>query len=437
VRRRIVVAIVLVAAASVALFALPLAVAVRDDYRDEELLRLQRDAVAATRAIDVSRAAGDPIELPETADQLGVYDRAGQRIAGSGPSGGDAPVMATLRSGRPDDRAQGGELVASVPLVVAERVTGAVRIARDDASVTSRTRRAWLTLVGLAVVVVALAGAAAVVIARRLAAPLDRILGTARRLGDGDFTARAHPSGVPELDAIGQVLEITARRLDELLSRERAFSADASHQLRTPLAALRIELEAMELREDAPPELAPALAQVERLQTTIDTLLAVARDAPRMRRSFALTELVAGVEERWRGLLAGAGRPLRLVIEEADAVATGSPAVILEILSVLLSNAAEHGAGAVTLTVRRAAPGWVAIDVADEGPGMVGPAKAIFERGVGSAQAGHGIGLALARALADAEGARLSLTRAVPHPVFSLLLPESREGHDGPGAAST
>jgi signal transduction histidine kinase len=433
VRRRIVVAIVLVAAASVVLFALPLAVAVHNSYRDEELLRLQRDAVAATRGIDVGSASRDAIELPRSADELAVYDRTGQRLAGNGPPRGDALVMAALRSGRPGDQAAGGQLVASVPLVVAERVRGAVRIARSDATVTSRTRRAWLTLVGLGVLVVALAGAAAMIIARRLAAPLERIAVTARRLGEGDFTARAQPSGVPELDAVGQVLEITAQRLGELLSRERAFSADASHQLRTPLAALRIELEAMELRDDPPAELAPALAQVDRLQTTIDTLLTVARDVPRIRRTFALTELIAGVQERWHGPLARAGRPLRVVIEDTDTIATGSPAVILEILSVLLSNAAEHGAGVVTLTVRGAASGWVAIDVADEGPGLTGPAEAVFERGVGSERPGHGIGLALARALADAEGARLSLSRAAPHPVFSLLLPGIREGHDAPG----
>jgi signal transduction histidine kinase len=92
---------------------------------------------------------------------------------------------------------------------------------------------------------------------------------------------RAARTGVPEADAIAAALDATAERLDALLTRERTFSADASHQLRTPLAALRIELEALELRGDAPEELDAALAQVERLQATIDTLLAVRRDVPR------------------------------------------------------------------------------------------------------------------------------------------------------------
>src|SRR4051812_20561579 len=114
------------------------------------------------------------------------------------------------------------------------------------------------------------------VLGRRLAVPLERLARAARRLGQGDFASRAPRGGVAEADEIAAALDDTARRLGDLVARERAFSAGASHQLRTPLAALRIELEALELRSEAPPELARALAQVERLQTTIDTLLAVA-----------------------------------------------------------------------------------------------------------------------------------------------------------------
>lgn len=424
-RRRIVLAIMLVAGASVALFALPLALAVRDNYRDEELLRLQRDAVVLSRGIDVQDAGSDPIELPQTGDAIAVYDRAGRRVAGDGPATADALVTTTLRTLRPDQRAGGGALVATVPLVVAERVTGVVRIARDGSAITRRTRQAWLGLAGLAAVVLVLAAAAAVAIARRLAGPLERIAAGARRLGHGDFTARAAPSGVAELDAVGHALDVTAQRLDDLISRERAFSADASHQLRTPLTALRIELEAIELRPDPPPELASALTQVERLQTTMDTLLAAARDAPRTRTTFSLGTIVDEVAQRWREPLAASDRRLHVVMEAPDAGATGSPAVLTEILSVLMSNATQHGRGTVTVTVRHAAPGWVALDVADEGPGVAGSPEAIFARRVGSGEGGHGIGLALARTLATAEGARLSLGGAGPHPVFTLLLPEA------------
>ncbi|MEA2192648.1 MAG: hypothetical protein QOI73_2769, partial [Solirubrobacteraceae bacterium] len=86
-RRRLILAIVGVAAAAVMLFALPLAVVLRDGYRDQELLRLQRDTVAAARQIDLGNSAGDPVELPAGPDRLAVYDAAGRRVAGGARGG--------------------------------------------------------------------------------------------------------------------------------------------------------------------------------------------------------------------------------------------------------------------------------------------------------------------------------------------------------------
>ena len=124
-------------------------------------------------------------------------------------------------------------------------------------------------------------------------------------------------SGISEPDAVAGALDATAERLDSLVARERAFSADASHQLRTPLQALRIELESIELGGAAPEELPAALAQVDRLQSTVETLLAVARDVPRTGRPFALARSArrdrapAGTA-RWRPRArAAAHRPRR------------------------------------------------------------------------------------------------------------------------------
>jgi signal transduction histidine kinase len=220
---------------------------------------------------------------------------------------------------------------------------------------------------------------------------------------------------------VGAALDATAQRLDDLVSRERAFSADASHQLRTPLAALRLELEAIELRTRGTPELPAALAQVDRLQATVDTLLKVARDAPERRAVTDLQTLLDESESRWRPGLAAWGRPLRTVVQTPDPVAAASPLVVSEVLDVLVWNADEHGSGAVTITVRDV-HGWLAVDVADEGPGLTVDTEAVFTRRSDAAE-GHGIGLALARSLAHAEGGRLSVTDAGPSPVFTLLLP--------------
>jgi signal transduction histidine kinase len=256
------------------------------------------------------------------------------------------------------------------------------------------------------------------------------LAGAAARLGEGDFTARAPRAGVPELDAVAATLDATAERLDELLQRERAFSADASHQLRTPLAALRLELETMELDGG---EVRRALDQVERLEATIDTLLAVARDAPRERAEIDLVGVVVGLEPAWRSRLAADGRPLRVVARAPHVAARVAPAVVDQVLDVLLDNAFRHGAGEVTVTLREA-PGGAAVDVADCGLGLEGDPEAAFARRAGSGN-GHGIGLALARSLAQAEHGRLVVSHAGPHPIFTLLLQGISREADSPGRA--
>jgi signal transduction histidine kinase len=289
---------------------------------------------------------------------------------------------------------------------------------RDAGVVGGRTRRAWLALAGLAATLVAAATLAALLLGRRLARPLELLSGAARRLGDGEFGVRAPRSTIPEANAIATALDSTAERLRDMLARERAFSADASHQLRTPLAALRLELEAMELRGDDSVELRGALREVDRLQSTIDTLLAVARDSPRREAQTDLSALIDELAASHRGALAAHARPLRVAVPAALRPARAQPAVVREILDVLLSNAAQHGAGAVTVSATDDGR-WMSVVVADEGPG-VPDGQTIFERRSGS---GHGIGLALATSLAHAEGGRLALTHAGPGPHFTLTLP--------------
>jgi signal transduction histidine kinase len=419
VRRRLVVAIAAVAAVAVLLLAVPLGIVLGRHYRDEELLRLQRDTVAVTREIDVPAKTGDRVELPRSADALTVYDRAGRRLAGRGPRVAPTTVRAALRRGRLAETSGGGRLTVAVPLLVGERVTGAVLAQRTDAAADHDARGGWLVLGVVALAIIAGAALAAGLLGTRLARPLERLAAAARRLGHGDFSVRSERSGIPEVDQVGAALDATAARLDELVRRERSFSADASHQLRTPLQALRIELEAVELRGDAPPEIATAITQVDRLSGTIDTLLAVARDAGHKDAVTDLGALVDDAESRWRGSLAASGRPLRVRVQTDTPRARGSAPVVSEVLDVLLANAERHGGGEVTVTVHRR-DGWLAVDVADEGEGFDDPALA-FERRAGEGE-GHGIGLALARSLATAEGGRLTISEPGPRPTVRLTL---------------
>lgn len=418
---RIVISIVGVAAIAVLLVGLPLAFAVDHLYASQEVLRLEREASETRRAIDVSTlGTGDPIELPNTgAISFAVYDTAGRRIAGSGPTVADDPVRRALLGDVRDARLH-GSIVVAVPINGDERIAGVLRANKSATYVVDRTRRTWLVMAIIGAAALTVAGLLALFLARRLTRPVDALVTAAERLGAGDFSIRTHPSGVDELDHLGQALDTTAERLGGLVARERAFSADASHQLRTPLAGLRVHIESSlatpgaDMRES----LAGALEPIDRLEGTVDSLLRLARDTQIDRSPLDVARLVREVDREWHGTLASAGRPLRVTIDnDLPAPAVSEPAV-RQILNVLVENAAHHGHGVVTVDVRRV-PGAVAVEIGDEGSVVLDPHQ-VFQRRNGS---GHGIGLALARTLAEAEGGRLVLERPGPAPKFALLIP--------------
>ena len=281
-----------------------------------------------------------------------------------------------------------------------------------------------LTAVGMAVpLAVAAVWLVARRQARRLARPLEQLVESAHRLGDGDFSVRARADDIPEIDAVGAALNSTAVRLDDMLARERAFSADASHQLRTPLAGMRLRLEAALERSDHDlrPAITASLADADRLEHTIEELLTLARGARTdHKRPVDLSEILGEIERDWRPRLEMRGRGIRLSVDPSAPDPRASAAAVRQVLTVLVDNAATHGSGTVALAVREAADS-VAIDVGDEGTGVGKPEPELFARRP-DASNGHGIGLALARRLAEAEGGRLQLTRPAP-PIFTLLLP--------------
>jgi signal transduction histidine kinase len=273
---------------------------------------------------------------------------------------------------------------------------------------------------------VALAAAIARWQSTRLVEPIDDVARMAARLGDGDFAARVAPTGVPELDRTADSLNRTAQRLGDIVGRERGFTTDVSHQLNTPLTSLRLGLESalMTPGVDTEAALREAVDEVERLQSTVATLLAFARDRDGATDAHGdVAQVCNEVAERARPALAAIGRPLRVDIDPALPFVRCPPDVLREIIAVLLDNARQHGAGSITISGRRAGHGAV-VEVSDEGAGIA-DASAIFERHSPDAT-GHGIGLALARSLAEAHESRLHLTRAAPRPTFTLALSGSR-----------
>ena len=430
-RRRIQLVGVLAATLAIGLFGVPLAVAVVVLLRSDEYGELERAADTAAVQVAPALVAGRPVtgfaDDDEDGISVAVYALDGRRLAGTGPGPGDGPVRQAAGGQVAHGGGIRGQLAVAVPVTSGDRVVAVARAASPTSRLYLQIGLTWLGMAGLAGVALAGATLLARRQSRRLADPLVRLAAAAQTLGEGDFTVQAPPAGIEEIDAAGAALTRTAERLGELVGRERAFSADASHQLRTPLTGLRLRLEtALDGGDDLRPAVVGALETTDRLERTIDELLALARDAPSARTPADLPALLQELRDGWQGPLAEAGRTLRLSVAPGLPGTRASAAATRQILEVLLANATRHGAGAVTVTAREADTA-VAVDVADEGAGVLVPAEQLFRRRTDRA-AGHGIGLALARALAEAEGGRLVLTRAAPAPVFTLLLPPGRPG---------
>ncbi len=412
-----------VAAVAIVLFALPLAVAVGRLYKDREVTRLEREAIRAVAAVPNSGLNGALAAIPPNAPSgisLAYYDTHARLVAGHGPETGGRDVEIALQ-GR-EGANSSGTLRVAVPILDEATVVGAAQAAESIDRVHDRTYATWFGMVGVGAV--ALAGAALLARrqARRLAIPVNDIETLAVRLGEGDFTARIDPHDVPELARAAEALNETATRLGDLVGRERAFTADVSHQLRTPLTVLRLGLESALLTPGADRQAAieNAVAEVERLNRTVATLFALARDLPAGSDQCDVAVCCREIVDRHRSTVNSGGRTIQLDVEENLPGGRCSSDALREILEVLVDNAERHGRGTITVRVRGVGPGLV-IDVQDEGAGIAGDPEAVFERRSATAS-GHGIGLSLARAVADAHGGRLRLTRPAPNPVFSVML---------------
>jgi signal transduction histidine kinase len=246
--------------------------------------------------------------------------------------------------------------------------------------------------------------------------PLDRLERAANAIGAGDLTARAAVEGPPEVRRLAETFNTMGAKVDTLVRSQDAFLADASHQLRTPLAALRLRLENLDRDVTAPgkPELEGALTEVERLSALVDGLLTLAR-ADRAPTSPQAIQLQAVVEERVAAWSAFADeRDVHLENQlHADIAAFATPGRIEQILDNLLANALDATPEGATITVSaHRADVWVELHVIDEGPGMnADDRKRAFDRfwRAHDGGDGFGLGLAIVERLLVADGGEIEL----------------------------
>lgn len=398
-RRRILQSTMLVVALTGLVLGVPLGLAtwrlVEDITRNDLTLRLEGvvEAFAGQQAPPDLRAVR--LAVPPDGQLVVASPSIGRSTLGPDP--GPNPVVETLPIG------QRGQASLAVP---------GEQMLRMQLQTTALVAFLVVLSVGVGATV-------ATVTARRLAGPLQDVADRAARLGGGDFRPVPRRHGIPELDRVADVLDTSAEALAQLVQRERDLVGDVSHQLRSRLTALQLRLDELASHPDADTaaEAEAALEQAERLGKVLDELLRAAEVArAASAEPVDLTALLLEVGRDWQRSAEAQRRTLRLRIPEG-LLARVTPGRLREAIGVLVDNALRHGGGVISLSARPGASsrdGMVVVEVSDAGVGIPDAlAPHVFERGV-SGGASTGVGLALARALVEADGGRLELSAARP-----------------------
>ena len=290
-------------------------------------------------------------------------------------------------------------------------------------AIRSIVRVSGIFLLGI-LVSLAVGWALAARFSRRLSAPLIYLSAQAEQIGSGQVRARVKPSGIEEIDLVQEELQRTGEKMARRLAAERQLAADASHQLRTPLTALSMRLEEIEMistEEEVQEEARSCLEQVERLTTVVTELLDTNKRHASATEAIDVLEVFNTQREEWEETFEKADRVLRFT-DEADMPILADEAKIAQVLATLIENSLRYGAGTTWVHARNSVNSrGVIIEVSDEGEGVDAElAPYIFENGV-SGHGSSGIGLALAKDLIETMGGRIELSQAVP-PVFTLSL---------------
>ncbi len=265
--------------------------------------------------------------------------------------------------------------------------------------------RTWLVLAALGAVLLLLALGVADRLARSLTRPVTDLAATAHRLGSGDLGARATPAGPGEVREVATAVNRLADRIGELLAAEREGAADLAHRLRTPLTALRLDVESL-----PPAERDRLLDDVDAVSRGIDEVISEARRPIREGLGEG-SDAVAVVADRvrfWAVLAEDEGRAMDVELTDGPLPVRVAESDLAAAVDALLGNVFTHtpDQAAVRVSVRPRSGGGAEVTVADGGPGFDAAAIRRGRSGGGST----GLGLDIARRTAEASGGGLRLT---------------------------
>jgi signal transduction histidine kinase len=459
VRRRLLLSYLSITLFVLVVLAVPLGIAFARLERRELSSGVRHDALALALRSEEALERDDVAALDDLADdyqrriggRVVIIDAGGVSLVDSDPPRAgrrdfaDRPEFTRALAGREATGTRfsatlGSSLFyAAAPIVDGATVIGAVRVSYPTSYVDDRIERNWLVLGGIGVVVLGVVFVVSNLLARSVSRPLADLEAAAAKLGAGDLTVRADVGGgPPEVRSLARSFDLTAARLERLVGLQQAFVADASHQLRSPLAALRLRLENLEREEHDPAaaaDVAGALDEVARLSRLVDGLLELARaeQEPSAPAAVDAGAVVAARVAAWSALAAEREVALRGEPAAPSPVARATPGRLEQVLDNLLNNALEVAPAGSAVTVTAATDDLdVVVTVADQGPGMTETERSRafdrFWRAGDAAPGGAGLGLAIVRELTEADHGRVALAPNLGGGlVVTVRLPAARE----------
>jgi signal transduction histidine kinase len=362
--------------------------------------------------------------LRRPGDQVWVYDAAGRMTAGAGgATAGNRQVSATaiaavLRSGGSVSAEAGGYYTVATSVRAGDvgPPVGVVVLSRPTDELNDQLRVLWAWLAAVAAAGLIAGTTIAIMLARWVGRPLSELDAAAQRLGGGALDTRSQAgSGPPEVRRLASTFNIMAARLEALVHGNRAMMADVSHQLRTPLAALRLRLDLLsqDADEATVSELAGAQDEIGRLSRLVDGLLAVARAESVVVEpaDIPVSEVIHDRAAAWRPV--AEERDVELATQcPGPAVARLGEGHLEQILDNLLANALEAVPAGGHVEVSAAPSGQgIRVTVADNGPGMSPQQQdAAFRRFASTTPGGAGLGLAIVHRLVTSNGGAAALS---------------------------